>query len=194
MPIKTLNLVTMPLLDHFKLSDGFLPTQSPPPWESSNVPPPFPPFICSSSLPTPISALKIDGFHHVERNSLTESLLRPEAQEAYEKLSTLATLITSPAASRAEFIRECRSGNLDGVIAIYRTFESFGVTGQIDDELAGILGRNGVGVRFICHNGAFMEAACCLWCMRLGGRGRERERRQVQRERQNASDEVVSMR
>ena len=193
MPIKTLNFVTMPLLDHFKLSDGFSPTQSPTSWESSNVPPPFPSLICSS-LPTSISALQTDGFHRVERNSLTESRLRPEAQEAYEKLSTLATLITSPAASRADFIQECRSGKLDGVTAIYRTFESFGVTGRIDDELAGILGRNGVGVRFICHNGAFMEAACCLWCMRLGGRGRERERGQVQPGRQTASDVVVLMR
>lgn len=73
--------------------------------------------------------------------------------------------------------------------AIYRTFESVGVTGRIDDELVGILGRNGVGVRFICHNGAFMEAACCLWSVRSGGRGRERER-----DRSSGRDKMRAMR
>lgn len=90
-------------------------------------------------------------------NPLTYSLPRPEAQEVYSELSALATLITSPASSRADFIQECRQGRLDGVKAVYRTFESVGVTGRIDGELAGILGRDGIGVRFICHNGMF----CC---------------------------------
>jgi D-3-phosphoglycerate dehydrogenase len=32
-------------------------------------------------------------------------------------------------------VKECQSGKFDGVVAAYRTFHSFGITGLIDQEL-----------------------------------------------------------
>jgi glyoxylate reductase len=42
------------------------------------------------------------------------------------------------------------SGALDGVLVIYRTFESVEITGRFDDELVAALPAS---VKFICHNG-----------------------------------------
>lgn len=77
------------------------------------------------------------------------------AQEAWESLSSLATLVKPSATNRADFLQECRSGALDSVKAIYRTFTSVGVTGRIDGEVAGALGKEGLQVGFLCHNGVF---------------------------------------
>ena len=111
------------------------------------------------------------------RNDLHRS---SAAREAYEDLSCLATLIKPSATNRTEFLQECRRGAFDGVKAIYRTFESVGVTGTIDGELAEALGKEGVGVGFLCHNGALnLEHAAerqlhILWVQGFmrGGSGR----------------------
>jgi glyoxylate reductase len=42
------------------------------------------------------------------------------------------------------------SGALDGVLVIYRTFESVEITGRFDEELVASLPTS---VKFICHNG-----------------------------------------
>jgi hypothetical protein len=42
------------------------------------------------------------------------------------------------------------SGALDGVLVIYRTFESVEITGRFDEELVASLPAS---VKFICHNG-----------------------------------------
>jgi glyoxylate reductase len=42
------------------------------------------------------------------------------------------------------------SGALDGVLVIYRTFESVEMTGRFDEELVTSLPAS---VKFICHNG-----------------------------------------
>lgn len=31
-----------------------------------------------------------------------------------------------------------------------------GVTGEFDKEIVGVLGKEGLGVRFLCHNGAWL--------------------------------------
>lgn len=59
--------------------------------------------------------------------------------------------MTSSASNRAEFIRECRDGKLDGVVAAYRTFGSVVQTGMVDEELVNALPRS---LRFLAHCGA----------------------------------------
>lgn len=80
---------------------------------------------------------------------------RSPAREDWESLSSLATLVKPSATNRADFLQECRSGALEGVKAIYRTFSSVGVTGRIDGEVVGALGKEGLQVGFLCHNGVF---------------------------------------
>ena len=43
--------------------------------------------------------------------------------------------------NRADFLKECASGGLDGVVAAYRTFGSVSITGPWDAELIDAQGR-----------------------------------------------------
>ncbi|KAI1274242.1 D-isomer specific 2-hydroxyacid dehydrogenase [Xylaria sp. FL0933] len=84
------------------------------------------------------------------------------AQASWEALSDLAELVTPEAKNRREFIEECKSGKLDGVLAICdRAPSSIAVTGKFDEELINALPQS---VKFLCHNGAGYDnidtAAC----------------------------------
>ena len=72
------------------------------------------------------------------------------AKKEYDALSKYADLIEPKANNRADFIKEAKSGALDGTLAIYRTFASASVTGRVDEELVSSLPKS---VKFICHNG-----------------------------------------
>ncbi|KAF9873659.1 hypothetical protein CkaCkLH20_08769 [Colletotrichum karsti] len=73
------------------------------------------------------------------------------AHESWSSLGQVADIIKPKATNRDEFLKECASGALDGVVAIYRTFSSVKITGKIDAELVAALPSS---VGFICHNGA----------------------------------------
>ncbi|KAL2879250.1 glyoxylate reductase [Colletotrichum sp. CLE4] len=73
------------------------------------------------------------------------------AHDTWASLADVAQIIKPKATNRAEFLQECKSGALDGVVAIYRTFSSVHITGRIDAELVAALPSS---VGFICHNGA----------------------------------------
>ncbi|EEA20339.1 glyoxylate reductase [Talaromyces marneffei ATCC 18224] len=73
------------------------------------------------------------------------------AGKTWEALSDIADLITTSATNRAEFIQECKDGKLDGVVAAYRTFASFSITGQIDEEIVSVLPKS---LLFLAHCGA----------------------------------------
>ncbi|GAW20906.1 hypothetical protein ANO14919_104190 [Xylariales sp. No.14919] len=74
------------------------------------------------------------------------------AQASWQALAELAELVTPEAKNRQEFIEECRSGRLDGVLAICdRAPSSLAVTGRFDEELIRALPQS---VEFLCHNGA----------------------------------------
>ncbi|EXF78347.1 D-isomer specific 2-hydroxyacid dehydrogenase [Colletotrichum fioriniae PJ7] len=73
------------------------------------------------------------------------------AHDTWASLAEVAQIIKPKATNRAEFLEECKSGALDGVKAIYRTFASVHITGRIDAELVAALPSS---VGFICHNGA----------------------------------------
>ncbi|MCJ1248439.1 hypothetical protein MMC30_005657 [Trapelia coarctata] len=73
------------------------------------------------------------------------------ARKEWDDLASLAELVTPKATNRAEFIEECKSGALDGVVAVYRTFPSISTTGRVDEELVEALPKS---LKFVCHNGA----------------------------------------
>lgn len=73
------------------------------------------------------------------------------AKDDWNSLSSLGELIEPKAKNRSEFIEECKSGRLDGVVAAYRTFMSFDVTGPFDAELLSVLPKS---MKFLSHNGA----------------------------------------
>jgi glyoxylate reductase len=73
------------------------------------------------------------------------------AQETWNALSSIAELVEPRSTNRADFIRECQSGRLDGVVAVYRTFYSAEVTGLWDEDLVNVLPSS---LRFCAHCGA----------------------------------------
>ncbi|EAS36255.3 glyoxylate reductase [Coccidioides immitis RS] len=73
------------------------------------------------------------------------------AHTEWNALSDLADLIEPRSTNREDFIEECRSGCLDGVLVAYRTFGSVSITGLIDEELVNALPKS---MRFLAHCGA----------------------------------------
>lgn len=62
------------------------------------------------------------------------------ASESWNALSSRAELVTSQASNRAEFIKECKSGSLDGVLVdCDRAPSSVATTGRYDQELINAL-------------------------------------------------------
>jgi len=72
------------------------------------------------------------------------------AQSSWDALSELGELVTPKSRNRADFIEECKSGKLNGVLVTYRTFNSVDITGKFDEELVPLLPES---LKFICHNG-----------------------------------------
>ncbi|KAI1616817.1 D-3-phosphoglycerate dehydrogenase, variant [Exophiala viscosa] len=73
------------------------------------------------------------------------------AHKQWESLSSLGELIKPQSTNRADFIKECREGKLDGVVAAYRTFNSISITGRIDAELCNALPKSW---KYMAHCGA----------------------------------------
>lgn len=73
------------------------------------------------------------------------------AKDEWASLAAYGELITPKSTNRADFIKECQSGALDGVVAAYRTFPSIAITGRIDAELCAALPKSW---RFLAHCGA----------------------------------------
>jgi len=72
------------------------------------------------------------------------------AHDNWNSLSEIAELISPAASNRSEFIDECKSGKLDGALIAYRTFNSFAITGLIDQELVDVFPKS---LKFLCHCG-----------------------------------------
>ncbi|KAG9776552.1 hypothetical protein HRR83_005493 [Exophiala dermatitidis] len=53
--------------------------------------------------------------------------------------------------TREQFLANCKSGEYDGVVALYRSNTSTSETGPFDQELVAALPKS---LRYICHNGA----------------------------------------
>ncbi|KAF2706764.1 glyoxylate reductase [Pleomassaria siparia CBS 279.74] len=87
------------------------------------------------------------------------------AHESWNSLSNLATLTNPKTHTRTGFLKECKDGEMDGVLVIYRTFASVEFTGRFDEELINVLPAT---VRFICHNGAGYDQVDVNACTRRG--------------------------
>ncbi|KAI9814433.1 MAG: hypothetical protein M1827_003289 [Pycnora praestabilis] len=87
------------------------------------------------------------------------------AHDAWKSLGEVAELIEPEAVERSEFIKEVKDGGLDGVVAIYRTFGSFTITGRFDEELVNLLPSS---VKFISHNGAGYDQIDIAVCTAKG--------------------------
>jgi hypothetical protein len=98
------------------------------------------------------------------------------AHETWSNLSTLADLIVPSAQTRDQFLEECRQGKLNGVVVTYRTFASYNITGNFDEELIAVLPES---LKFICHNGksGFTLVQCQLDLLRkrMGGEKKKKE-------------------
>lgn len=68
-------------------------------------------------------------------------------------------MVTPTARTREDFLQECRAGKLDGVVAAYRTFNSFSITGMIDAELVEALPKS---MKFLAHCGMLHETHSAL--------------------------------
>lgn len=65
-------------------------------------------------------------------------------------MAQIADVLTPKAKNREDLIAEAQSGAFDGVVVAYRTFESFAVTGKVNNELLDALPSS---LKFLCHNG-----------------------------------------
>ncbi|KAH8912290.1 hypothetical protein BR93DRAFT_72173 [Coniochaeta sp. PMI_546] len=73
------------------------------------------------------------------------------AGDAWAEIGKLADIVEPKSRDRASFLEEARSGAFDGCTVAYRTFESFDITGKVDEEMLSALPQS---LRYICHNGA----------------------------------------
>jgi glyoxylate reductase len=73
------------------------------------------------------------------------------AGDAWAEIGKLADIVKPKSTDRASFLEEARSGAFDGCTVAYRTFESFDITGKVDEEMLSALPRS---LRYVCHNGA----------------------------------------
>jgi lactate dehydrogenase-like 2-hydroxyacid dehydrogenase len=74
------------------------------------------------------------------------------ANTEWQALSSIATLIQYPeSGSREDFLSKCKSGEFDGVVALYRSNDSNKITGNFNKELVDVLPES---LKYICHNGA----------------------------------------
>jgi hypothetical protein len=75
------------------------------------------------------------------------------AHDSWRALSELADLIEPESKNRNDFIEECKTGKLDGVLVTFRTFNSIDITGLFDEEVISVLPGS---LKFVCHNGKLM--------------------------------------
>lgn len=72
------------------------------------------------------------------------------AHHSWSSLGEIADLIEPESQNRSDFLEEARSGALDGVLVVYRTFASVSITGNFDEE---IIEAMPASLKFVCHNG-----------------------------------------
>ncbi|KAI9042975.1 60S ribosomal uL22 domain-containing protein [Aspergillus affinis] len=87
------------------------------------------------------------------------------ARKEWEELSSLLTLKEFPEGTRDDFIRNCKDGQYDDVLVIYRSNASTKFTGPFDAELLSVLPKS---LKYICHNGAGYDNVDIPGCTQHG--------------------------
>lgn len=67
--------------------------------------------------------------------------------------------------NREQFLSNCRNGEYDGIVALYRSNVSTSLTGPFDQELVSVLPQS---LKYICHNGAGYDNIDVDACTRRG--------------------------
>lgn len=67
--------------------------------------------------------------------------------------------------TREQFLSNCKTGQYDDIVALYRSNQSVSETGPFDQELVSVLPRS---LRYICHNGAGYDNIDVDACTRRG--------------------------
>ncbi|KAJ5658798.1 uncharacterized protein N7484_002447 [Penicillium longicatenatum] len=86
------------------------------------------------------------------------------ARTEWESLSSILNLKEFPSGTREEFIKNCKAGHYDDVVAIYRSNTSNKYTGNFDAELLAVLPQS---VKYICHNGAGYDNLDVATCSQM---------------------------
>lgn len=84
------------------------------------------------------------------RGLLFFRLTASSARDAWSAVEAIAQVIRPTSRCREDFKAESRSGAFDGVSTVYRTFDSFKLTGHIDADLLDAMPKS---IKFICHTG-----------------------------------------
>ncbi|KAJ5361816.1 NAD-dependent D-isomer specific 2-hydroxyacid dehydrogenase [Penicillium brevicompactum] len=83
------------------------------------------------------------------------------ARKEWESISSLLSLKEFPSGTREDFIANCKAGQYDDVVALYRSNNSTKYTGPFNAEMVAVLPKS---LKYICHNGAGYDnidvAAC----------------------------------
>jgi D-3-phosphoglycerate dehydrogenase len=73
------------------------------------------------------------------------------ANKEWEEYGSKYNLKEFRQGTRQQFLSNCRNGEYDGVVALYRSNTSTSETGPFNQELISVLPKS---LKFICHNGA----------------------------------------
>ncbi|PYH86112.1 glyoxylate/hydroxypyruvate reductase [Aspergillus uvarum CBS 121591] len=87
------------------------------------------------------------------------------SRKEWEDLSSILTLKEFPEGTRDDFIRNCKEGQYDDVVAIYRSNTSTKFTGPFNAELLSVLPKS---LKYICHNGAGYDNVDVKGCTEKG--------------------------
>ncbi|ODM18707.1 hypothetical protein SI65_05324 [Aspergillus cristatus] len=87
------------------------------------------------------------------------------ARKEWEDLSSFLTLKEFPSGTRKDFIQNCKNGEYNDVVAIYRSNTSTKFTGPFNAEMLSVLPSS---LKYICHNGAGYDNVDIDACTKKG--------------------------
>jgi glyoxylate reductase len=100
-----------------------------------------------------------------QRAALLIGVLSHAKKEWQDVAQVASQLHEYPEGDRADFIAKCKSGEFDGVFALYRSNDSNPITGDFNQELVDALPKS---LKFICHNGAGYNNIDITACTKRG--------------------------
>jgi lactate dehydrogenase-like 2-hydroxyacid dehydrogenase len=100
-----------------------------------------------------------------QRAALLIGALSHTKKEWQDVAQVASKLHEYPKGDRADFIAKCKSGEFDGVFALYRSNDSNPITGDFNEELLDALPKS---LKFVCHNGAGYNNIDVAACTKRG--------------------------
>ena len=88
------------------------------------------------------------------------------AQKEWQQVSQVASKLHEyPDGNREDFLSKCKSGEFDGIYALYRSNDSNPITGDFNAELLDALPKS---LKYVCHNGAGYNNIDVAACTKRG--------------------------